>query len=69
MKRFALLFALLVLSSQMVGCGEESTATSKPGGVTATGPDPGVVGAAKKDQDKRKAEEAERAAAKAAKKE
>jgi hypothetical protein len=69
MKRFALLFASLVLSIQIAGCGDESTTATRGGGGVggAATSDPPTVGEAKKDQDKRKAEAEARVAKAAAK--
>jgi hypothetical protein len=51
MKRFALLFASLVLSAVLMGCGEEAT---PPAGTPGTGPDtgPATEGLAKKDRER-----------------
>ena len=50
MKRFALLFSLIVLSFQLIGCGEDA---APPAGTPGTGPDTGppTQGLAKKDQE------------------
>jgi hypothetical protein len=65
MKRFALLFASLVLSTVVIGCGDEST---PPAGTPGTGPDTGptTAGLAKKDRDKMFKDLDEAAAKKAA---
>ena len=60
MKRLAFLFASLVLSTQFIGCGGESTTTSSPTGGAS------VAGEAAKDKAKRIAEIAERGAKPAA---
>jgi hypothetical protein len=67
MKRFALLFVVLVLSTQMIGCGEAPT---PPAGKPGTGPDTGppTKGEAKRDRDKMFKDMAERDAKAAAKK-
>jgi hypothetical protein len=61
MKRFALVFAWLVLSTQIAGCSGESTSSSKPAG------DANKVGEAKQYEAKVKAEREARAAKAAAK--
>lgn len=50
MKRFALLFAVLLLSSMVIGCGEEAI---PPAGKMGTGPDngPSTKGLAAKDHE------------------
>ena len=66
MKRFAPLFASLVLSTLMIGCGEAPT---PPAGKPGVGPDTGppTKGEAKKDRDKMFKDMAERDAKAAAK--
>jgi hypothetical protein len=61
MKRFAFLFASLVFSIQLIGCGDAAT---PPAGTPGTGPDTGppTAGEAKKDRDRLFAEVEERAA-------
>jgi hypothetical protein len=61
MKRFPLLVASLILSAQMIGCGEGA---APPAGTPGTGPDtgPSTTGEAKKDRDKMFADMEERAA-------
>jgi hypothetical protein len=51
MKRFALLFALIVLPTLMIGCGDDSTL---PAGTPGQGPDTGppTKGEAQKDREK-----------------
>ena len=51
MKRFALLFALLVLPTLMIGCGDDAP---PPAGTPGTGPDTGppTKGEAQKDRER-----------------
>ena len=51
MKRFALLFVLIVLPTLMIGCGDQST---PPAGTPGTGPDTGppTKGEAQKDRER-----------------
>jgi hypothetical protein len=65
MKRFALLFLSLVLSTHMIGCGSDAP---PPAGTPGTGPDtgPSTVGEAAKDKAKRISDMDERAKSKPA---